>query len=437
MPLAWYRLACWRDAPKAARTRLLLLAPAIVVALSAIALLLVLTKSFYLGDDSAHSYAHVWYLSEAIFTHHQWPWHVSQLENGKAVMFPYGIIPWLPDALLYPILGEWVVTLSMVVGVLLMLAGVVHFRPAMRSPVLFAIFLLNPLLWNGITQFQLTTMWSFAFFFFGAGQFERKHNGRAAVLFALAVATHPMMGACALAFYTVWEVVRLRTLPRRLLLIEAIAVVVASPAIVLFLQTPSIADADRTTIALSTLDNLRRLSIILIPLALPPLAQLLYRRQRWFVAIGALSTAGVLVLIPPTGLWQTSQPRFAAYLQQYPIDPQGSYRVAVPNNHEDGMVQFMKAGAVLSNEFFTESEYRQVWPSEAAYTCFLATKNIDHVVISGEYGERFRSSETGMLEALASSGYAQQQFRGSDGTVAYTVQPPASARRASIRECHI
>jgi glycosyltransferase involved in cell wall biosynthesis len=436
MPLAWYRLACWRDAPKSARTRLLLLAPALVLALSAIALLLVLSKSFYLGDDSAHSYAHVWYLSEAIFTHHQWPWHISQLENGDAVMFPYGIIPWLPDALLYPILGDWVVTFSMVAGVVLMCAAMISFRPAMRAPVLLAIFLLNPLLWNGITQFQLTTMWSFAFFFFAAGQFEREHNGRSGLLFALAVATHPMMGICALAVYTVWETIRLRALPGRLLALEGIAVLAASPAIVLFLQTPSLSDADRVTIALSTLDNLRRLSIVIIPLALPPLAQLLYRRQRWFVGIGALGTAGALILLPPTGIWQTSQPRFTAYLQQHPIDPNGSYRVAVPNNHEDGMVQFMKAGAVLSNEFFTESEFRQTWPSESAYTCFLATKNIDHVVISGEYDQRFRVSETDMLEALAARGYAQQQFRGSDGTVAYTVQPPASARRASVRDCH-
>src|SRR6185437_41993 len=90
MPLAWYRLACWKDAPRALRTRWLLLFPAVVVAAWVIALLLTITKSFYLGDDSAHSYAHVWYLSEALFTHHEWPWHVAQLENGKAVMFPYG-----------------------------------------------------------------------------------------------------------------------------------------------------------------------------------------------------------------------------------------------------------------------------------------------------------------------------------------------------------
>jgi hypothetical protein len=120
-----------------------------------VALAMMLAKTFYLGDDSAHSYAHVWYLSESIFTRHEWPWHVAQLENGSAVMFPYGIIPWLPAALVRPVLGDWAVTLSMVVGVLLMVVAMTRFRPAMRNPVLFGIFLLNPLLWNG-SRFDIT-----------------------------------------------------------------------------------------------------------------------------------------------------------------------------------------------------------------------------------------------------------------------------------------
>lgn len=437
MPLAWYRLACWRDAPKALRNRYLLAFPAIVIALWVIALGLMLLKPIYLGDDSAHSYAHVWYLAESIFTRHEWPWHVASLENGDAIMFPYAIIPWLPDALLRPLFGDWIVTFSMVAGVVLMFAGMMKFRPAMRNPMLFAVFLLNPFLWNGVTQFQLASVWSFAFFFFAAWQYDERHTVRTLALLAISIAVHPMMGPAAIAVYGAWETVRQRQVPVRLVLLTAAAVVIASPAVYLFLNTPALHEASKFYLAVSTLDNLRRLSIIVLALALPPLRAWVYRHQVAVPAVLGALTLASFISVPPSGLWEQSQPRFAEYLATHPIDPHGSYRVATSNNHEDGMYQFMQAGAVLSNEFFTESEYRRKWPNVDAYACFLATRRIDHVVISGEYRQSLRENETRMLEALAASGYAEQEFRGTDGTIAYTVHPPASAGRATIGECHI
>lgn len=436
MPLAWYRLACWRDMPKAFRGRFVLWLPVVVLALTALALGAMLFHKFYLGDDSAQSFGHVWYLQHAIFTEHQWPWHVSQLENGKAVMFPYGLIPWLPTALLYPLFGDWIVTVSMVAGAVFMLVAMACFRPAMRNPLLFALFLLNPLLWNGITQFQLTTVWSFAFFFLGAARFERHRRGQAWALFAVAIVCHPMMGLGAMALYGAWEWARQWRLPRSFAAVGALAAAAASPAIILFLSTPLLTEASRLDITLSVLDNLRRLSIVLVPLALPALRRFVFKRQATFAGAVALATIATLVYLPPSGLWEHSQPRFADYLAAHPVVPHASYRVAVKNNHEDGMVEFMKAGAVLANEFFTESQHRQVWPSPEAYTCYLATKQVDYVVISGEYDGRYRASELQMLDRLATQGHAELQFRGDDGTVAYSVQPPATARRNSLRECH-
>lgn len=437
MPLAWYRLSCWKELPKAARGRFVVIFPAIVLALTAVALLAMLAHPFFIGDDSAHSYAHVWYLSQALWTHHEFPLHVSQLENGQAVMFPYGIIPWLPSALVYPLFGDWVVTFSMVLGVVLLLVSVCYFRPAMRSPLLLAIFLLNPLLWNGITQFELTTIWAFALFFFGAGLLDRKHAVSAGVLFAAAMYAHPIMALAAMALYGVWEWVRLRAFPTRLAAVQAAGTLAGLPALLLFLKIPALSQSDQSFLALSATDNMRRLSIVLIPLALPLLRWRMYRRYAAVAAVFALATLAILVYLPPSGFWQTPHDRFDGYLAAHPVAPSGHYRVAVKNNQKDGMFQFMKAGAVLANEFFAESQHRQVWPSPAAYTCYLATKDIDHVVVSGEYERRFRDSELKMLQAITSAGYARQEFRGDDGTVAYTVQPPASARRANIRDCHL
>ena len=435
MPLAWYRLSCWKDAPARLRKSVWLWIPPVVLLLAVAALVAMVAKTFYLGDDSAHSYAHVWYLSESIFTRHEWPWHVAQLENGDAVMFPYGVIPWLPDALLYPLLGDWIVTFSMVLGVVLLVLGMWQFRPRMKNPLLFTVFLLNPLLWNGVTQFQLTTMWSFAFFFFGAAAFERRRGLLAGVLLTIAVASHPMMGIGALALYGAWEWVRQRTFPRRWAVVAVLAVALASPAVFLFVSTPALSDATRLRVLLSAADNTRRLSIVLLSLLLPALGATFFRHQGKLIVGFALVTAVVLVWVPPSGLWQRSHPRFAGYLAAHPVVSGDSYRVMVMNNQEDGMVQFMKAGATLSNEFFTESQHRQRFPNVDAYTCLLATKRIDHVVVSGAYTGSFRASELGMLESLAKSGFAEEEFRGDDGTIAYRVRPPESARRDSLRSC--
>ena len=437
MPLAWYRLSCWRDAPPALRGRFLLWLPVPVFLAAVVALGLMLTKTFYLGDDSAHSYAHVWYLSESLYSRHEWPWHVASLANGDAIMFPYAIIPWLPDAILYPILGDWGVTLSMALGVVLMVGAMARFRPAMRNPAFLALFLLNPILWNGITQFQLATMWSFAFFFVGALAFERRQTVRAVLFLALAIACQPEMGVVAIALYGAFEWFRTRTLPYRLLPVATGALVVASPAVLLFLGTPLLHDATAFRLALSATDNLRRVSIVLLALLLPAIAPQVFRFVRPIAAVGAAATVAVLIFLPPSGLWERSQPRFDAYLRAHAIVPDESYRVMVKNNHEDGMVEFMKAGAVLSSEFFTESEHRHTFHDVDAYACFLGTTEIRHVVLGGEYPSRFRRSEEQMLEALVGRGQAELEFRGDDGTVAYTVHPPAEARRGSVRDCHV
>ncbi|MEO8219133.1 MAG: hypothetical protein ABI718_18820, partial [Acidobacteriota bacterium] len=239
----------------------------------------------------------------------------------------------------------------------------------------------------------------------------------------------------ALALYGLWEWVRQRAFPQRWATIAAAAVAIALPAVFLFVSTPVLGDATKIRIALSFLDNLRRLSIVLLPLLLPAMGANFFRHQgKLIVAFGALTLA-LLVWVPPSGLWQRSQPRFEGYLAAHPIVPSDSYRVMVKNNQEDGMVQFMKAGATLSNEFFTESQHRQQFANTEAYTCLLATKKIDHVVLSGDYEARFRKSELSMLEALQQSGLAEEEFRGDDGTIAYRVRPPESARRDSLRSC--
>lgn len=435
MPLAWFRLACWRGVPAVHRFRAGAWAGATIPAIWAFTLLAMLTHAFYLGDDSAHSYAHVWYLSESLFTRHELPLHVSQLSSGDALMFPYAVVPWFPSALVYPVLGNWVVTLSMVLGLLLLVRGMWAFRPAMRNPVLFAMFLLNPLLWNGVTQFQLATMWAFAFFFFGVALFERRRWPLAALFFVLAIAAHPIMGLAAIGLYGAGEWSRTRSFPVRLAVVAAASAAIASPALVFFFATPSFHEASPGILALSAVDNMRRLTIVLLPLVLAAFSARVFAHQRLILAAGAVGTLAVLVVLPPSGLWERSHPRFADYLAQNPIVPGDSYRVLTTNNHEDGMFELMKAGAILSHEFFTEGIHRQNFASTQGYVCFLATTKVDHVLFTGEYIRLYQKNEPALLDEMVRDGSARLEFKGADGTLAYRVSPPVTARKGSLNAC--
>mgnify|MGYP003346999952 CR=1 FL=1 len=95
-----------------------------------------LRQPVYLGNDSGQSYAHVWALSRAIFAGDGIPLRLPQLESGQAYMFPYAALPWLPAALLRPLLGDWAVTASMGAGVALLLVGVWCWLPRTASPLL-------------------------------------------------------------------------------------------------------------------------------------------------------------------------------------------------------------------------------------------------------------------------------------------------------------
>src|SRR5205814_1983025 len=122
-----------------------------------------------------------------------------------------------------------------------------------------------------------------------------------------------------------------------------------------------VANGERTILFLSAADNLRRLTLLAIPLLIVEFTPAVWRRQRLVLAavgVGALGIAGASMLEPPIGLWEQSQPRFADYLAQHPVEPGASYRVLLSTHREDGMYEFMRAGATLSTEFFSESIHR-------------------------------------------------------------------------------
>ena len=85
----------------------------IVVGAWLVAIVSVLLHPLFVSHDSISNYAHVWYISREIWTRHRFPLHMSMLAQGHALASPYALVPWTSAALLYPLLGGWVVTLCL------------------------------------------------------------------------------------------------------------------------------------------------------------------------------------------------------------------------------------------------------------------------------------------------------------------------------------
>ncbi len=427
MALAWYRVVCWRDLPKAQRSWLGAgLAASVLLAFAGF-LTLVLLHTVYLGNDSAQSYGHVWFIEHSLRAGHGIPLHMPNLDNGRALTFPYGAIPWLPAALARPVLGDWAVTASMVLGVLLLLYGITKWLPRTASPLVMAATLLNWQLWNSILQFQLPTIWALALAALGAAEFDRGRPARGAALAAASHIAHPLMGGAGLALTLLAHIEATRRLPFRRTIWLGGAALVAAPAIWAFLQIPALDHVGRWGWITPASIMLQRSSMMWWP-------WLCHRAVRWVTRLHIpLLLAGAVLLThhftgsnPRNARW-VSLPRFPDYIEAGLVDPREHYRVLTMSDQEDGMVQLMRAGAILAQNFFDESVERRSFGNTEEYRCFLARKGADRVLVQSTWLRhplRDTSNEVEYLDRIVAEGHAALTYRGAAGTLEYTVQSP-------------
>ena len=95
----------------------------IVAAAWAVVLLLILRNAVFVSDDAISNDGHVWYVSDRIWRFHHIPWSMPVIGHGKALAFPYVLGPWLSVALLRPLVGDWIVTLWLVLGTVGLIAA--------------------------------------------------------------------------------------------------------------------------------------------------------------------------------------------------------------------------------------------------------------------------------------------------------------------------
>ena len=435
---AWFRTVSWRDVLRVQRSLVATCVAAVLCAGFALFMAVLLVHRFYLGNDSAQSYGHVWAIAHALSSGHGIPLRIEQLELGHAFTFPYALVPWLPTALLSLVLGEWAVTLTMGVGVALLLLGLWLWLPRTATPLVTGMLLLNWQLWNGVLQFQLPTIWAFAFACLAAAAFDRGRPRTAVALATLAMVAHPLLGAAALGLTLLAHIESTRSLPVCRIALLALATLLAAPAVWMFLQTPSMAVAGAWSWRTPATIIAQRTSMLwwpwLVQRSLPLV--LMRRAQVPLLVLGALLLVRNVWGSNPQNIYWSSLPRFPDYIGAHLVAPEVHYRVLTMSNQEDGMTQLMQAGAHLAQDYFDESVARHSFGDTATYRCFLAAKGADRVLVQGEWIRRGTSNEVQRLTDLVTEGNALLTYQGAAGTREYTITaaPPVDCAPTASRK---
>ena len=297
IPAAAWRLETRREAPSGIADALVYYLPLIVPIALVLMAIDVLSQRVFLANDSMEHYTHIWYLSEQLFQHGRLPLHVAVLDSGQAVIFPYGLVPYLGAAALYQVLGDWTVTLFMVLGVLATVWAAGLARSSLRSPWFPLLFIANPFFIDSLFSFQFASVWSTAFFFLFIWAFEQRRSVLAASFFWLALSSHPFVGAFAMAGYGVYLLAAQRRLLAPFLGTCALVALPLAPVFWLTLQTPSIGENSIVALVLSLADTaVRRGTILFLPLLLGLPAVSAYVKQHYLPVLGAMTVVCLLGL---------------------------------------------------------------------------------------------------------------------------------------------
>ena len=389
--------------------------PRLIVTLVCLAwaavLALVLSHPIFVTGDSLNNYAHVWYVSQRFWHGHGIPLRMPVLGHGEAFAFPYGFIPWFTAALLRPLLGDWVVTLWLVLGALGAVVAGFWALPELRRGYWPALLLVNPPLLDALVSDQMSFLWAVLMFFAAVACWRRERIWAAVLLCGLSQATHPpvmlpTVGLCVLI--ALWRDPGSR---RRLLSAYIVTVVMALPAALLVLLSPTVADTSRS-VQLSNLlgtDGYRS-AVIGLPFVLVWLQSHRPTAAGWLLP--SLIVLNLLMLPPRDGFYawgallRRPDQSLLTYTSSSQFVPGATYRIlrvadGLQSDGKVGMYQLLQAGAKLDSEFFPESIDRRSWDSTADYARFLESRHVDYVVIYNAFDRHYGTNEHDLLRQLA------------------------------------
>lgn len=369
----------------------------------AIALALMLSHRMFVSHDTVSNYGHVWYVADQIWHAHRLPFAMPALGHGHGLAFPYAFVPWVTAALVWPLLGEWAVTLWLVVGAVGAVAATFYAFPELRRGWWAAAVLVNPALVMAAFIGQLPFLWASSFLLAAIGCWRRDRRGWATALAALAQITHPAVvlpiAAAIVAVRAPFESPADR---RSLLRRYGVSAAAALPAAALVVLSPVFRDSSVGVKAWAFVGTVTvRALLFAVPFGL-----LLAQRVRAVWVAPAL----FLALLAPNGFVDTLNIHYGlralvrppntdmlAFIRSPDFVPGATYRVLRAYDGKLGMYELIQRGARLDSEFFPESIDRRSWPDAAAYARFLAHRHVDYVLAFTNYTRRYGTNEIGML----------------------------------------
>jgi hypothetical protein len=378
----------------------------------------ILRHEIFVSLDTVSNYGHVWWVGDSVRHGNGVPFHMPVIGHGEGLAFPYGFVPWATAGLLWPLLGDWVVTLWIAVGFVGLVAAMFWALPEIRRGWWAAVALVNPTLVMCPIVGQLPFMWAVAFLFLAIGCWRRDRVVWAGVFAAVAQATHPAMVAPILAVCVAgW--LPFERHRRRLVVTYLFSALAALPAAWLVVASPVMGDTSIGVKVANFAGTLAvRIFVVVGPLLLTALRRnghrlaprAVVRAGLDWVAAGLVAFAIVLnvAFLGPFQLryaWGALNRKpdrtITAFTSTSAFVPGLTYRLLQSGDAKLGMYLLVRAGGHLDSEFFPESIVRRSFRTTEQYSRFLRRRDVDTVVVFDTYDARWHTNEHATLDALA------------------------------------
>jgi hypothetical protein len=396
------------SAPVAMETRAGRNAKRGVIAFWVVILVLLLRHREVISSDTLSNYVHVWFVSDQFWHGGGVPYRMPVLAHGQALAFPYGFIPWMFAVLLWPLMAEWSVTLTLGIGFVGVVVATFWAFPEVRRGWWAAAALVNPAFVEGLLLGQLPFLWASMMLLFAIGSWRRGRRTVAIVLAALAQITHaPILIPLVALLVIAWS--RYEHDRRALIRAWVISLVPAIPAVYLVFASPVTSQTSPLWSLWVEVETLALRSLVLVvPLGLVYL-QHNRPRPRAPIVAAAVMVVGQLVTIPISGMtsgWgalNREPDRTALEIpQSVSIVDGATYRVLSYGDGKYGMYAVVRAGGRLDSEFFPESLYRRSFRDQRAYARFLTKRQVEYVLVDHRY-EQFHTNEQQLLDGMAAA----------------------------------
>lgn len=367
----------------------------------------ILRHRIFVTHDTLIDYAHVWYISGRLWHCHGLPFRMPVLGHGRALTYPYAFVPWTAAAILRPLVGDWIVTLWLVLGAVLVIVATYWAFPEVRRGWWAAAVLVNPALVAAPLLGQLPFLWASAFLLAAIGSWRRERRWWATVFMALGQMTHPAvvapMAVAVVAAWWRWEPDR-----RAFLRHYAFSLLPVVPAAAMVWMSPVFTESSTWVKLVGFVETVTpRSLIVFVPIGLA----LAYRRRpRDTTAILAcvLLVIGIGVYWQPQrlptawiGQWREPDQGMRPFLTSRQFVADRTYRLLRIGDENVAEYQLLRAGGRLDAEFFPESILDVSFPSALAYSRVLRSREVDAVMIWQNYVRVAKTNEKALLDTMA------------------------------------